>query len=365
MQLYVQRYIHGYRNEPARTKVMHQTLEELKAENAAIESAAQEPEPTAPQAVEENLDVVEDVAAESIESAVEEPESADDGEGETGGEDLEAWQQTGEVSNDKKFTDSDIGAAKKKLRSKLGREHASETDKLLERIKTLEAGSAPQQQRTAPTLVRPKMDDYDDDEGFETAMDSYYDAKLDAKLVNRDGQMADKTRQREAQQALSKSVDGHYERAVGLVKDSGISEDVFRDSDAKVRAAMESIRPGQGDDVVDYLINALGEGSEKVMYYLGRNAQELEILKSKLVSDPQGMTAMAYLGQKLNQLASPQKRRNTAPKPATQINGDAGGSSSHAKLKSDYAKADKAGNAQARFDARKAGKKAGADVSNW
>lgn len=363
MQPYVQGKIHGYRNEPARTKVM-QTLEELKAENAAIESAAQEPEPSAPQAVEENLDVVEDVAAESIESAVEEPEAAADGEGETEGDDLEAWQKTGEVSNDKKFTDSDIGAVKKKLRSKLEKEHTGELDQLRAEINSLKASSAPQQ-RTAPTLVRPKMDDYDDDEGFDNAVDAYHDARFEAKLANREGQMADKTRQREAQQTLLKSVDGHYERAAGLVKDSGISEDVFRDSDAKVRSAMESIRPGQGDDVVDYLINALGEGSEKVMYYLGRNAQELEILKSKLVSDPQGMTAMAYLGQKLNQLASPQKRRNTAPKPATQINGDAGGSSSHAKLKSDYAKADKAGNTQARFDARRAGKKAGADVSNW
>ena len=342
-----------------------QTQEELKAENAAAEAAAQEPEPTAPQAVEENLEAVEDVAAESIESAVEEPESADDGEGETGGEDLEAWQKTGEVSNDKKFTDSDIGAAKKKLRSKLGREHASETDKLLERIKTLEAGSAPQQQRNAPALVRPRMDDYDDDEGYETAMDSYYDAKLEAKLVSRDERNMGQTRQREAKTAREKAVDKQYELAADLIKDSGISEAVYHDSDAKVREAMESIRPGYGEEITNYLINALGPGSEKVLFFVGRNDKEREILKSKLISDPGGGSALAYLGQKLNQLNSPQKRRSTAPKPATQINGDAGGTSSHAKLKSDYAKADKAGNTQARFDARRAAKKAGADVSNW
>ena len=364
MRPYVYGKIHGYRNEPTRPKVM-QTLEELKAANAAEEAAAQVSGTTAPQAVEERLEEATEEAAELDEPELEESEAAAEGEGETGEDDLEAWQQTSEVSSDKKFTDSDIGAVKKKLRSKLEKEHNGELDQLRAEIDKLKSGVAPQRSSAPTAALRPNYEDYDTEDEFNVAMDDFQDARLDARLSNRDDHLASQTQVREATQRLNESVDNHYERAAKLTQETGISSDVYRDADNKVRQAVERIKPKQGDAAIDFLISNLGEGSEKVMYYLGRNDSALAEFTNKLLTDPTGMSAAVYLGQKQSELTKPSKQKSKAPKPATQIKGDSGGTVSHAKLKANYAKADKAGNVQARYDARKAARAAGVDVSNW
>jgi hypothetical protein len=342
-----------------------QTLEELKAANAAEEAEAQGTEVTATQAVEEYLDVAPEIKAESSEPVLEESEAAAEGEGENGEGDLEAWQQTGEESGGKKFTDSDIGAVKKKLRSKLEREHSSEVEQLREEINTLKSGSTTPSTVPTTKAIRPKYEDYDDEDEYNGAMDNFQDARLDERMSNRDNHLATQSQQRDATQRLEESVDGHYERAAKLTQDSGISSEVYRSADNKVRQAVERIRPNGGDAAVEYLISSLGEGSEKVMYFLGRNDAALSEFTGKLLADPTGMSAAIYLGQKKSELTNPSKQKNRAPKPATQIKGDSGGNVSSANLKAAYQKADKAGNTQARFDARKAARASGVDVSNW
>ena len=88
---------------------------------------------------------------------------------------------------------------------------------------------------------------------------------------------------------------------------------MYQNSDLAVRQAIESVLPNQGDLVADQLISRLGDGSEKVMFYLGRNAAAKEKLKSALSNDPTGISAALYLGEVKRDIASPTKRKTRAP----------------------------------------------------
>lgn len=341
------------------------TLEELKAENAAAEAKTTEP----PQAEVEEAEIVVD-ETETDETG----EDADLGESESEEVESESWMQSDEQTlqedAERTFTGSDIAAAKRKLRAKLEKGHNSEIEELraeIERIKnqtTAQQGASQAEQ----SIPRPKLEDFDHDEDAHAeALDKWDDARLEAKVRQATtGQQQNTQRQQEVE-AFTKTVDQHYERAAKLAKEHGITAEVYQQSDLAVRTAIEQVMPNQGDLVTDQLINALGEGSEKVMFYIGRNKGKTAELQSAILSDPSGMKAMAFLGKMSSEANGPQKRTSRAPKPATQIKGDESAKvSAEAKaLKAAYEKADKSGDTQARFDARRKAKQAGVDVSSW
>ena len=337
---------------------MAQTLEELKAENAAAEVEVKTP----PQEVETEIEVV---AAEV--KAEESGEVVEPNEDETEKTEVEDWMQSDEPESqaDKKYSGEDIGNAKAKLRSKLDKKHNTETDELKAEIERLKNGRV-----DAKGLNRPKRDDFNDAEDPDEA---YIEAFTDWKLEQSQAKAATKTKQgdqlkkaEEFKANVTKGVDQHYERAVELSENSGISPELYQSADLKVRQAVESVFPDAGDVITDTLITNLGKGSEKVFYNLGVNTAKRDEFKKLLSEDSSGMKAAMYLGTLKAELSAPNRRTTNAPSPAANISGDAQAGNDPFKAdKKAYDNATKNGDTQAAFTARMKAKKAGAKVSNW
>lgn len=333
---------------------MAQTLEELKAENATEEAEAAK-------ATEPELEEAEDEAAED--ESEEAPEIAESDGDDPDEPEAEPWQQeedeqASDDSGSAKFGDSDIAAAKRKLRAKLERQHNDELAQLKAEIDALKRGgstaAAKPQEAIMPTL---ESVDYDEAQ-YAKAMQAWIQGQVQA--VQSTSQVSD--RQSKARQAQDSAVDGHYERAAKLAKETGISSEVYQRADLAVRQAVESAFPDQGDGVTDAFISRLGEGSEKVMYYLGRNSRELDVFKGKLASDPSGIEAATYLGELKGRVATPLKKVTKAPKPAARAEGGDAHSTGSSKLKKQY---QSTSDMQKRFDIRRQAKQAGIDVSEW
>jgi len=348
---------------------MAMTLEELKAANAKAEAAAtdenvehEEDALTPPQVEKDKSDGA--AAEDDTKNGEEGAESSEDEDGEL---DVEDWKQgdshESQAGQEKKFTDSDIGKAKAKLRAKLEKRHESELDELRKEVAELKG--RPQ----AKALERPKREDFEDADDPDEA---YFEALTDWKLTQHKSetqaqQASEQTKQQQEQwkAQTEKAVDQHYERAVELAEQSGISAEMYQSADLRVRQTVEAIFPEAGDTITDALIANLGEGSEKVMYNLGINTARREEFKSLLLEDRTGIKAAMYLAERKAELNAPRKRKTSAPKPAPNLNGDKQTGANHKALKQKYDKAHEKGDLQAAFNFKREAKKAGADTANW
>lgn len=348
------------------------TLGQLKAENAKLEAEAtatpQEvvEEPANQDEQEHQVDVDDSAADTSNEEGKPDAET-DKPESEGEEAELEDWMksdddQTSSNSGEKKFGDHDVAAAKKKLRAKLEAKHNDETEKLQKRIQELEQGKQ-------PDLQKPKRDDFydqaDPDEAYAEAVAEW---KWNQKHAESQAEQAAKNAERqrlEKQQEVSQGVDSHYQRAVTLAEESGISAEAYQAADFRVRQAVDEVFQGAGDSITDALIATLGEGSERVFYNLGVNKARLSELQTLLKSDSSGIRAAVYLGGLKRDLTAPQKRKSTTPKPAPTAEGDAPQSASVKALKSKYDKAHAKGDSQAAFDAKREARLAGVNTNQW
>jgi hypothetical protein len=109
----------------------------------------------------------------------------------------------------------------------------------------------------------------------------------------------------------------------------------------------------------------LGEGSEKVNYYLGRNKAALAKFQNLLMTDKTGIQAAVFLGQEKQRLTKITKPRSNAPKPATEIRGDEIVTGAAGRYKKKYYAAHKKGDTQSAYNAKKEARAAGVDVSKW
>jgi len=331
-----------------------QSLAELKAENEAEDAI---------------LEGVSETSEETAEEATNDTETEDnleDSEPEEGKtEEVESWMEGDEPESqaDKKFTDGDIGAAKAKLRAKLERKHDSETETLKAEIERLKQG------KVSTVLTRPKREAFDNSDDPDMA---FSEALMDWKLEQNAAKTATKTTQAEAtqrqqqyQESVSQATDQHYERAVKLAKDSGISSEAYQASDRAVRQAIDSVYPSGGDAITDDLISKLGEGSEKVFYSLGVNSTKRAKLVQLLNEDRTGGKACMYLGRLSSELSAPSKRKTNAPKPAAQLKGDAQSSSKSDASRKKYDKLMDKGDVQKAFTMRRAAKKSGTNTNSW
>lgn len=322
------------------------TLAELKAENAAIEAAENDPAPQA----EEN-EVVEDEAAPE---ANEEPEDLAETEGEPEAEpEAEGWMQS-EADNSQDDSAVPV-AAHIKMRSKL-KGKIQDRDTEIEELRA-QLAAKPQAQLVAAPTGRPKRDDFfeadDPDESYDDAMFAWRNNQQASTNAINDQQ----AQQKAFISKINASVDEHYNRAATLAADNNIKPEVYQQSDAVVRNAI-------GEDLTNALIANMGVGSEKVMFNLGRNPTKLAELQKAMTDDPNGLQAMMLLG-KMSADLMPKKRKSMAPRPATNIKGDANPNSSHKALKKQYDAAHKAGNQQEAFDVKRKAKQAGAATREW
>jgi hypothetical protein len=328
---------------------MAMTLAELKAQNAAADA-----DQTA-----EATEVTDDLELDQGSTDDGQADTETDGDGQEGtGEVIEAWQAEDDPASnggDKKFSDSDMAGMRRKLQAKLG-EKDEELDRLKQEVQALKQGT----QRPAQEAGKvPTLDGYDYDEAkYAAAMQAWVISQVSNVTKAQETQV----RQSQHQHALQNQVENHYQRAAKLVKDRTIDPDLYRAADESFRKAIEFALPGNGDLVADQLIARLGDGSEKVTFYLGRNATERDVLKAKLMEDPSGISAAIHLGGLLKKVSSPVQKTTKAPAPAARAEGRESASSNAANFKRKY---EKAKDTQTRFDIRREAKRAGLDTSKW
>ena len=152
---------------------MAQTLEELKAENAAKEAEALETTET--QEAEPTLEVVETETEET-------QETAESNETETEEVETESWMQTEDQTSesDAKFTDSDIANVRRKFKAKLNKEK-DENSELRAEIEALKNQIAqPRQDIPQQKTGMPKYSDYDYEHEYEADMKKWMQAIEDA-----------------------------------------------------------------------------------------------------------------------------------------------------------------------------------------
>lgn len=358
---------------------MAMTLAELKAENeaeeaklkaqteentttAAAETKVEEAEPPPPKAGEENEGDGVD-PDKSVEPSDSEPGAEPEGDG------SEDWMKgEGQSPAEKKFTDSDVRTARLKAQAKTERKYSDEIDQLRAENEKLKNRPA-----TPIDTTKPRRDDFLDAEDPDEA---YFDALTDWKIEK------ERTTQKTSQQAaqietrrqdevlkINQGVDQHYERVVNLAEKSGITAEAFRAAETQFRQTVRNAIPGSndevGDAVADAFIAKLGEGSEKVVYNLGINAERRSELMRKFQNDPTGLDAGMYLAELKAELTAPSRRKSTAPDPAADLKGDVQTGSRNRALKTAYDKAAKKDDGQAMYDAKKAARAAGADTSTW
>jgi hypothetical protein len=256
---------------------------------------------------------------------------------------------------------------KQKLKGRL-----TDKDEELERLKkeneVLKSGVSTQ---TVPILKelpkRPKENEFDTLQEYDEAMIGYDENMLQIRLDTANKKTELKNVQIRAKVDLDKAVDAHYERAAKLIQDNNIDTEVYKKADLIVREAIEGSRPNMGDIIADQIIAIMGEGSEKVLYFLGRNKEALDKFKSLLTDDPSGLQASLFLGQQKERLLTSKRKTSKAPSPGDDVHGDDSvKSSSKGKAFLQRRKvAIKNGNAQAAYDAKKDAKAAGVDVSTW
>jgi hypothetical protein len=331
------------------------TLAELKAENLAEEEKAKLP----PRA-EEPL---------QVETEAPEIESEEDGESVEPSGEPESWMKPEEEESDDdkeavKFTDSDAANIRRKFKAKLQakeEEKNAEIEKLRQEVEALKKNKAPSHQ----VSQKPKRDDFDDD-------DLYFEALTDYKISllqdqGKSQQAAEeKRRQAEREQAeVESAVDAHYERAAKLAAKSGIKPEVYQSADRRVREVVDAIFPQGGDLITDRLISLVGDGSEKVFYHLGVNPSKMQKFRETFDRDKTGLAAAAYLGRLNAELSLPAKRESSAPRPVSEVQGDASGNASIKALAEKYKDAVRKGDAQKAYNIKKDAKQAGYDTKGW
>lgn len=337
---------------------MENTLEELRAANAAEEAARA----AAPQA---DVTGTTDDAAGDLNT---DDDHADDQGGEEGQQaEPESWMKGDDQESqgaEKKFTDSDIGAAKAKLRAKLEREKQSELDELRAQLEEARRNSV-----APPQSAKPNREDFydqdDPEDAYTIAVARWMIKEERAKEHNESQQYEFQRKQLEAQKSIESGVDQHYERAATLAEASGISPELYQSADHRVRSAIEGVFPGGGEQVTNALISSVGDGSEKVFYKLGVSPKCLTELTSKLAADPSGLQASIYLGRLSAELAAPLRNKSSTPAPATTVQGDANTTDIGKSLQKKYAEAHKRGDTQAAFDIRREARAKNINVKSW
>lgn len=193
----------------------------------------------------------------------------------------------------------------------------------LRRQLAMSTGSAAAVPKAAPTL---EGCDYDEAK-YQQALADWLTSKTGEQMQALEEQRAQAARQQQYQQRLDEDMTAHYQRVSQL----GVDENDFI-------PAERSVRDQFGDSAVEQMISAIGEGSEKVVFHLGRNQEERAKVAALLQRDPSGLTAMSYCGrlaEKLNSQPSTKKisQAPAADRPVTGGSGASGASNIVKRLK--------------------------------
>lgn len=346
------------------------TLDEIRAENKAAEEA--EAKPTPPVKMQDDLeeDDLDDVtppaaaAPEKLKTPDGSKPKADDNSP------AEDWMAEDDAKGSgMQVPASVLAATRTKLKGQL-REKDGELDALKAELAQLKQAG----QRTAiadipPAPLKPPVpQEFQTVEEYQSAVSKYTTGEVQRQMALVSQTQNAKARQDAVIETVTKAVDSHYERAAELVRANSISPEVYQNADLKVRQSIATVFPDAADKIVDDLIANMGAGSEKVMYFLGRNEAARNTLIAKLTQDGRGIAASMYLGQLVAQKAgNPANTSSMAPAPSPRVKGTTGGAgtSSVEELKKRYDSAHKKGDTQSAFNLKREAKLAGISTVSW
>lgn len=306
---------------------------------------------------------IEGEELETEELETEELETEDEGSDEEGEEETPLWLQEGEEEQDSSeaVPEAALISVKKKLKSKI-----SDRDEEIERLKAeneqLKAGQT--KPEVAPT--RPRRKDFVDDDEYEAALDKYEEERADYNFRVMQASSNNKEAVQKRVERVQKSVDDHYTRAAKLVESTSINPDVYKQATETVQQTLEKVFPKGGEAAFNQFIDVTGEGSEKAIFYIGRNKPMLNELQSRLMEDKSGLSAALFIGRITERLNGTKKQTSRAPKPAPKVEGEGGsGKGQERKFLKRYQEAHKNRHSQKAYDIKKEAKAAGIDTSKW
>ncbi len=330
---------------------MFQTLDELKAENAAAEGAPIESQEEV-ETPEANAELPEDEAETDAQGEAETPD----------------WLKSDDDQASQSVPLAKFVETKHKLKSRLV-EKDSAIEALKAELEALKAGRSAVVAEPVP-LKMPRLSDFDfDEDRYAEALLSYQEQMIERKLNQHQGSKAAEQKAVELQRQVSEAVEKHYERAAELVQSGVIKEDVYRAADSTVRNIVQQnlgLQPDDADSITDRIISKIGTHSEKIIAHIGVNKAAQAKVAELLRSDPSGMDLMLYFGELKAKVSGANAVKSTNRiKPDSGIQGDAAAKVSATALQKQYEKAQKSGDTAAAFKIKMQAKQAGANTSNW
>jgi len=298
---------------------------------------------------------VEETATEEVEG------TEDEGDEE---EETPLWL-TEETEDDDSSSESDSVPVAKHIDLKRKLKGAlKESNEELEALRKENAKLRQQSFTEVEKPVRPKVDDFSTTAEFDIALDGYEQelVKFNAKVIQRTAEQSAK--QEAYSKKLAIDVDSHYSRAEELVKKAKIEPEVFQQADLQVKRAIEELYPEKGEATFNHLVSMVGEGSEKVALYLGRNKKALKGFTDALREDTSGLKAMLYVGKLTERINGNVSKTSRAPKPNKQLKSGGPTMRASAALKK-YNEAHSKGNGSQAYQIKKDAKAAGVDTSKW
>ncbi len=336
---------------------MEITLEQLKQQNATEEESDQAAQPEQEQSTEALAN-----------SEANEPD--DDGLSEVPeAEEVPLWMQADdqESAGSGQMPVRSHIAVRQKLKDKL-RTKGTEIEQLRTEVNQLKSAAQPAPSEPVPAqTAMPKADDFYDDKdpdaAYQTAMQTWVANSVESKLNQHLQTHQHQQQRQQIDSRVTQELERHYDRAAAIVSDGLLTAEEYQDSEALIRQAVDQVAPGNGDNYVDSLISRLGEGSEKVVVSLARNANNLAAFQRALREDPTGIAAASYLGELKGKFTGGGRSSSRTPKPGTRLSGDAP-STGGADLRQ-YNAAHKSGDRQKAFNVKRAARARGVDVSKW
>lgn len=330
-----------------------QSLEELKAQNAAEEAAMAQPEVEEIEAIESEDDLEVDPP---------EPTEGDETE-----EPTEDWLKEDGTEEGKPKKQSELvpAAVLAETRRKL-RGEVSEKDAEIQRLKSeldqVKASPAATSAQYKPVIPVEFHD-------FEGGWDEYQAYVADVHATNalklieaRENQNKQAKVVEQEQREIAEQFNQHYDRVEALVASGKITVEKYKKAELKVVEKLDQMT-GAGEAVMKKFVASIGAGSEKVITHLGTNGAAQQRLEKELKRDPSGIAAAIYLGglrEKFN--STPVNKPKTAPTPDVPLTGKAPVTSSHYKA---YENAVAKDDPTAMLEAKRAARGAGIDTSKW
>lgn len=203
------------------------------------------------------------------------------------------------------------------------RERATQAEELKRQNEELLAKLALLSNPQPAEPVIPTLESCDfDDSKYAAKMAEWNQYQVKKQLADLQRMQLEEQQTQLMQQKAEQEIAQHYERAAALgVPDYEEAERVMRDE--------------FGDGAIDSVINAIGEGSERVLFHLGKNAAKRKEIADLLRHDPSGLRAMTRLGQILATLSTepPANKISHAPAADKPVSGGQSGGGESAILK--------------------------------